>query len=79
MVVIAEGHKYHSLGQTVVGISPPLEAYIMPSDTMKASPQGREFQFRYSSVPLGLLSRVHGVFISRAYLPHLGATKGNSP
>lgn len=51
------------LGKTF-GHLPPLEACI-GSGFLKARPQGEGFQVRFSSVPLGPVSEVHGVFSNR--------------
>lgn len=48
VVAVLDGVPRHQRKKTV-GCPPPLEAYTFPSDTMKASPQGRGIQGRSSS------------------------------
>ena len=58
-----------------VGRLVAFEAYMVPSCSMKASPQDGSFRVRPSSGPLGLISEVHGIFSNR----DLPVTSGRQP
>lgn len=45
----------------------PLEAYTVPSDTMRACPQGRGIQVSPAQDPLGSVSQVHGILSGRHF------------
>lgn len=48
-----------------IGCLPTLEACMVPSDTLKSSPQGGAIQASFSSRSMVLVSEIHGIFRNR--------------
>lgn len=54
MVAVVVGHRYHCMVGLMV--ASPLKTHMVPSDTIKVSPQGMSFQDRSNSEALGCVS-----------------------
>lgn len=67
VIMLCCGSQVSYLGR-VIGCFSPLEAYMIPSGSMKTGPHGDGFQINSSTGPLGSMSQAHSVF-SNMFLP----------